>query len=325
MRRSTVQNRKETIPFFRYHRNLLTNRLNAKLMRFKIITIRGLFCRYQIISVLFCLVVLMSFFVGVSSSQAKENESSHEKHGDMEEAIGIPSGALGVEEHLGAIIPNDLAFVDEHNTPVQLFELIKKPTLILPVYFHCPNSCPTLMANLAMALNDVVFKPGEEYQVIAFSFDPEDTPEFALKAKNNYSPILKKEFPKSAWTFLTGGEHAIEGLTQAIGFQYQQTSKHFFNHPSVLVVTSESGKIIRYIYGPNFLPFDISMALSEAQKGVPSVSIKKLLAFCFSYDPAGKKYVFNTFKLVAISTLIILALFYLLVLRKGNKEKSADE
>jgi protein SCO1/2 len=61
------------------------------------------------------------------------------------------------------------------------------------------------------------------------------------------------------------------------------------------------------------------MALSEAAKGTPRVSIKKLLTFCFSYDPAGRKYVFNTFKLVAISTLIILALFYFFVLRKGNR------
>jgi len=226
---------------------------------------------------------------------------------------------LGVEEHLGKTIPMDLLFVDEENTPVLLKELIQKPTLILPVYFHCPDRCPLLISNLADALNDVVFKAGQDFQVIIFSFDPDDTPEYAFKAKENYSQLLDKDFPPSAWRFLTGGRGAIEGLTGAMGFGYQQTAKHFFNHPSVLVVTSASGKITRYVYGPDFLPFDISMALSEAAKGTPGVSIKKLLTFCFSYDPAGKKYVFNTFKIVAISTLVIIVLFYFFVLRKGNK------
>jgi len=251
---------------------------------------------------------------------AGEDHAPHGQHQHNEADSPDPLSPLGVEEHLGETIPSDLSFLDEYNTPVRLTELINKPTLILPVYFHCPDLCPLLMANLAAALNDVVLKPGKDFQVIAFSFDPDDTPEYALKAKDNYGQILHKTFPRSAWRFLTGSPEAIKRLTQAMGFHYQQTAKHFFNHPSVLLITSESGKIIRYIYGPDFLPFDISMALSEAENGTPSVSIKKLLTFCFSYDPAGKKYVFNTFKLVAISTLIIVVLFYFFVLRKGNRQ-----
>jgi protein SCO1/2 len=274
---------------------------------------------YAMVLLLPCLLLLLWGPVANAGIAAEDNPASHGKHQDNGPKLPDLTGPLGVEEHLGEMIPTDLLFLDEYNTPVRLAELIKKPTLILPVYFHCPNACPLLMANLAAALNDVVLQPGKDFQVIAFSFDPDDTPEYALKAKNNYSQILNKSFPHSAWTFLTADPEVIERLTQAIGFHYQQTGKYFFNHASVLLVTSETGKIIRYIYGPNFLPFDISMALSEAAKGTPGVSIKKLLSFCFSYDPASKRYVFNTFKLVAISTLIILALFYFFVLRKGNR------
>jgi len=54
-----------------------------------------------------------------------------------------------------------------------------------------------------------------------------------------------------------------------------------FVHPNVMLVLSPAGKIIRYFYGVYFLPFDIGMALTEASKGTPQLSIRQVLTYCF--------------------------------------------
>ena len=111
----------------------------------------------------------------------------------------------------------------------------------------------------------------------------------------------------------------IRSLTEAIGFKFKRTGKHLFVHPNVLVALAPDGSIIRYLYGPSFLPFDIGMALTEAAKGTPGISIRKLLTYCFDYDAESKSYIFKSFRLVAVGILILLLLFFLLVLRKGKR------
>jgi len=73
----------------------------------------------------------------------------------------------------------------------------------------------------------------------------------------------------------------------AIGFKFRREGNDFI-HGVVVVVVSPDGKIIRYIYGTRILPFDITMAITEAQKGLPGLSVKRVLNYCFSYDPSGK-------------------------------------
>ena len=93
---------------------------------------------------------------------------------------------------------------------------------------------------------------------------------------------------------------------------------HSFVHPNVLIVCDRNGKIIRYLYGVRFLPFDIGMAISEAQSGTPSISVRKVINYCFSYDPEEKRYVFHTFRVAAIVVLIFLGLFYVFFLRRKD-------
>ncbi len=232
---------------------------------------------------------------------------------------GSESQRIGVDEKLGHIIPLNLTFNDENNQPVILKDFIRKPTLLLPIFYYCPQVCSIMLANLATALNDVTFIPGDDYRVLALSFNDEEGPEIARKAKTNYSKILDKDFPVAEWKFLTGRSEDILSLTNKIGFYFKKTGQHEFIHPNVLIVLASDGKIIRYVYGPRFLAFDIGMALAEAKKGTPGISIKRLLTYCFDYDPKGKKYVFRTFRILGIVILVLLSVFYFFFLRKGNK------
>ena len=56
---------------------------------------------------------------------------------------------IGIDERLGQFVPLDLTFNDEDGNPVTLKQLIHTPTILAPVYLHCPNVCSLLLQNLA--------------------------------------------------------------------------------------------------------------------------------------------------------------------------------
>ncbi len=225
---------------------------------------------------------------------------------------------VGIDEKLGQIIPLDLTFHDEKGQEVSLRQLIHAPTILAPVYFSCPDVCSFLLYNLAGALNQLSSEPGKEYQVLAVSFDETEKPPLALEKKRLYLKMIEKPFPEEAWKFLTGEEENIRKLTEAIGFHFKREGKTF-QHPVSLVILSPNGKITRYMYGTDALPFDLKMALLEASEGRIGPTVSKVLRFCFSYDPKGRKYVFNTLKITGIVTLAFALSFILFLVFKGKK------
>ena len=46
---------------------------------------------------------------------------------------------IGIDEKLGQPIPLDLSFTDENGNVIDLRRLIHTPTILAPVYYHCPN------------------------------------------------------------------------------------------------------------------------------------------------------------------------------------------
>jgi protein SCO1/2 len=130
--------------------------------------------------------------------------------------------------------------------------------------------------------------------------------------------MIEKPFPEEAWRFLTGDRENIQKLTEAIGFRFKRGGKNFL-HPVSLVILSSDGKVSRYMYGTEILPFDLKMALLEASEGRVGPAISKVLRFCFSYDPKGRKYVFNTLKVTGIVTLAFALSFILFLVVKGKR------
>ena len=263
------------------------------------------------------------------AAQTKSKPHEHQHIHPVKSSI-IPAGTdqtsgVGIDEKLGQLIFLDASFKDEKGATIKLGDRIDKPTLLLPVFYHCPMTCDMMMANLAAALNKVNLKAGEDFHVMSFSFDDEDTPKIAYDSKINYTKILKAGFPENSWNFLTGNAPDIRRVTDSAGYHFKKTGPHDFIHPNALIVLANDGMIIRYLYGPSFLPFDISMALTEATRGTPSVSIKKLLTYCFDYDPKGKKYVFKTFRIMGSVIFLTLGLFYFFVLRRGKKDRQIVE
>jgi protein SCO1/2 len=104
----------------------------------------------------------------------------------------------------------------------------------------------------------------------------------------------------------------IAKLTQSVGFNYEKVNDQFV-HPTGLIALAADGKIIRYLRGIEFLPFDIKITLIEAAKGKIGPSINRVLAVCYGYDSKGNQFVFNVTRVSAIVISFIVILVFLIL------------
>lgn len=240
------------------------------------------------------------------------------------EAPAFSPQEVGVDEKLGQSVPLDLVLKGEDGQPVALRRLIDKPTILTMNYFRCAGICTPQLNGLAEVLNKVSANPGRDFQVITVSFDDRDTPEMAAQKRTNYLGEITRPFPSGAWRFLTGDAATTKALADSVGFKYKRVGDDFV-HAGAIMILSPQGKVTRYMYGITYLPADLDMALQEAARGEAHPSINKLLKFCFSYDPQGRKYVLNFTKLSMAITLLGAVIFLLVLVLKGRGKAKSEE
>ncbi|MCI0450297.1 MAG: SCO family protein [Chlorobi bacterium] len=229
-----------------------------------------------------------------------------------------PNPQVGIDEQLGAEIPLELTFINEYGKPVTLRSLFTKPTVLTLVYYKCPGICSPLLTGVADVIDKMDLEPGRDFNVVTISFNPREDYIMASDKKKNYTDNMKKEIPAASWQFLTGDSLNITKITDAVGFRYQPQGEDFM-HGAVITVLSQDGKIARYLYGTDFLPLDVKLALTEAAEGKSTPAINKLLKLCYSYDPEGRKYVLNITRIIGGGMILIIAGFVLILTLKKKK------
>ena len=225
---------------------------------------------------------------------------------------------IGIIERLGDTIPKDLWFLNESSDTVTLGQLIDKPTILFFVYFDCPNLCSPLMDGVADVVSKTDLTLGTDYQVITISFNTKDTPEKAREKKVNFVQRISKENQKY-WIYLTGTQENINRITEAVGYKYKAQGLDFA-HASAIIALSPQGKITRYLYGLAFLPFDLKMAIIEAQKGIARPTINRILEYCFAYNPASKTYSIQITRIIGAFTLFVAFIILGILLFKKKKK-----
>lgn len=227
---------------------------------------------------------------------------------------------IGIDEKLGTYLPLELKFTNSEGKSVKLSEIINKPTLLALVYYECPGICSPMQNEIAWLMDKVQLEPGKDYQVVSLSIDHREDSKVASKWKANYLKTIKKNISPNDWIFLTGDSLSIQKLTKTSGY-YFEPYQNQYTHAGAIIAISPDGKICRYLFGTQFNPFDVKMALIEAKAGKTNPTISKVLEFCFSYDPKGRQYTLNITRIVGTVMLLGIGIFAFVVVFKKNKNK----
>jgi protein SCO1/2 len=93
------------------------------------------------------------------------------------------------------------------------------------------------------------------------------------------------------WPFLVGTAEASRRVSDAVGFHYvKDPVSGEWAHLAAIFVLTPDGKVSRYLYGIEYPPKDLRLALVEAASGRVGTSFDRLLLTCYRYDPASRKY-----------------------------------
>jgi protein SCO1 len=231
---------------------------------------------------------------------------------------------VGFDQKLGERLPLDLTLRDESGRAVRLRDYFGgKPVALGLVYFDCPMLCTVSLNGLLSALEVVSFLPGREFELLTISFDSREGPALAAHKKKAYLARLGKPGAEAGWHFLTGDAEALEAISKAVGFRYawdEETKQ--FAHPAGLVVLTPEGTISRYLYGIEYAPKDLRLALVESGEGKISSPMDQLLLYCYQYDPVTGRYgatIMTVLRLASVLTVVALGSF---VFRSWRKEKA---
>jgi protein SCO1 len=197
-----------------------------------------------------------------------------------------------IDQLLDAQVPLDLKFRDERGRDVLLGDYFgKRPVILALVYYRCPMLCTMVLNNLTRDLNSVTLTAGQDFDVLAVSFDPRETPDLAAAKKATYLTRYRKSDAADGWHFLTGPQDSITRLTDAVGFHYAWDEQNqMFAHASGIIVLTPQGKTARYFFGIDYEPVDLRLSLVEAGGGKIEAPTDQVLLYCFHYDPKTGKY-----------------------------------
>jgi protein SCO1/2 len=228
---------------------------------------------------------------------------------------------IGFAEKQGQYADLNVKLVNESGDTVLLKSVINKPTILNLVYFQCAGTCSPLMWGISKFIDGMDLQLGKDYEVITISFDPTEKISLGINKKASYLSTMKKKEDAKNWLFFVSDSIDIAKLTQSVGFNYQKVNEQYV-HPTGLIALAADGKIVRYLRGIDFLPFDIKITLVEAAAGKIGPSINRLLAICYGYDSKGNQFVFNVTRVAAIVILFIVIITFLILALSRIKFKN---
>ncbi|MFP5205624.1 MAG: SCO family protein [Acidobacteriota bacterium] len=232
---------------------------------------------------------------------------------------------VGIDQNLNGQLPLNLTFTDDTGKVVPLNTYFGKvPAILLLVYYRCPMLCSEELEGLTSALKMINFRPGKDFNIIAISIDPTETPAMAAAKKAEYLKMYGHPNTANGWHFMTGTEANIDKITSAVGFRYVKlkvpgTNVTQFAHASALEIVTPQGKLAQYYMGVEYSPKDMLLGLDEASNDQIGSPVDNILTYCYHYDPVHNTHdliISRVIQLGGALTLVMLGGFMFVMLRK---------
>jgi protein SCO1/2 len=223
---------------------------------------------------------------------------------------------LEVQEHVGATLPLELQFETADGRKVSLGDYfpaatgrvkageLPKPAVIFVGYYSCPVVCPVVQDKFVESLNSVDMTAGKDFNFLAFSFNPDDLAASAKGARDRaLSRYVRAGVPEvdAGFVYHAGAVESTRQLANALGFPYRKVENGEYSHPVALFVISPEGVISRYIYGFDYPPTQVKLALLDASDGKLARTIgDRFMFYCYTYDSSRGKYTIQAVQVMKI-------------------------
>lgn len=234
---------------------------------------------------------------------------------------------IGFDQNLGAQVPLDLTFRDARGVAMRLRGILDdRPTLLVPGYYGCANLCDAVRAGVAHAVEKSGLAAGKQFNVVLVSIDPHETPAEATVAQAR-DALAHPDAHVARWRYLTGARAASVALTQAIGFRsFFDPRNGEYDHAAGIVVLSPQGLITQYLFGVQFAPQTLRLALVSASQGRIGNIVDRLLLLCCDYDPSTGRYSLLISRVMqGLGIVTALTLGGLLVLLRRGEARCGDD
>jgi protein SCO1/2 len=221
--------------------------------------------------------------------------------------------AAGIDDRPNVQIPIDRPLVDQTGHTMTLRKIAnRKPILLVPVQYECPNICGVTLAGLLQAITRQKFIAGADFALVTYSIDPSETPRDATQLLARLSSQFPS-VPPDAIHGLTGTAADITAISDALGYRYAwDPDLRQFDHVAAIAVLTPDGRLSNWLYGVAPEPRDLQLALTEAGAGRVGRWADQLLLLCYHYDPVTGRYspiVWTGLQILAGSVLIVTMLW----------------
>lgn len=239
-----------------------------------------------------------------------------------------PLQQVRFDQRHGQQVRLDGVFRDEMGRRVRLGDYFgKRPVVLVLAYYHCPMLCDLVLNGLTGSLKALALNPGQDFEIVVASIDPKETPELAAEQRRQTLASYNRSGTQSGWHFLTGDSGAIKALTEDIGFRYiYDRDRNEYAHAAGITVLTPQGQVSRYIFGIDFPPRDVRLALVESGDGKIGSLIDQAMIYCFHYNPTLGRYSAAAMRLLRVAaamTLVAVVLMIVLLRRRETKTQQS--
>ena len=229
----------------------------------------------------------------------------------------------GIEQRLNQQIDLGLRFrgIDGSERTLREWMIEGRPLVIAPVYYQCPRLCSLTLNGVSKLINELDLKLGEDYKVLAITFNSAEGVDLAkAKAENYFKTLTAPERATKGWDFLSGGAEPIAAVMGQLGFRFTPDGADFIHAAGIMLVTPE-GRLSRYFTGVDFPTREVRYSLIEASMGKIGSITDHVFLYCFRFDPTKGKYslvIWNVTRVIcAVGVLAVVTL--LLYLRRSER------
>jgi protein SCO1 len=232
---------------------------------------------------------------------------------------------VAFRQRLGDTLPLDVALLDDAGQSLRLGELTsRRATLLLFGYFRCRRLCDVLRDDVLAKLAMGGARAGRDYDLLAVSVDPQETPADAARAKAASLARFPTPDAQTHWRFLTGSRQAVMEVSQAAGFDFAyDEARGSLAHPLGVVVAAPPGRISAYLLGLDFDAPRLRDALALAARGGIAAPASPALLLCFDFDPATGRYTLAILKLLRLCVLAFLLAGAVLILHTARRRDAS--